>query len=242
MPVLAWYNGTMHQRVKTILDGIIKTKRIANAYLFIGAPQSGRMEAALIFAKSAAGIEKEPHPDLIIIEKEKTTLKIDQIRKLKEAVRYGRSQAEYLFAIIKDAETMTTEAANSFLKVLEEPPPRTVFILLSTSEEALLGTISSRCQKICFPENSGFKIKPEAEGLYNDILKSKDTIDLLDLSKKTELNEEMLNSLTLLYYKDKNLPGVRVIQKTSQEIKRKGNKKLTADIMMLRLGDIWNKN
>ncbi len=235
----------MHQRIKTIIEGILKTKRIANAYLFVGAPQSGKLEAALELAKSASNIAKDNHPDLVIIEKDKTTLKIDQIRKLKEAVRYGPNQASYLFAIIKNAEAMTIEAANSFLKCLEEPPQKTVFILLSNSESALPQTIRSRCQKITFPDKEQNDIHEEAKAIYQYIVKSKDSYQLLEISKKMDLNDELLNSLTLAFYQKrepKNLESVRVIQEVSQGIKRKGNKKLAADIMMLKLGDIWNKN
>lgn len=235
----------MHQRIKTIIDGILKTKKISNAYLFVGAPKSGKLEAALEFAKKATNITKENHPDLLIIEKDKTTLKIDQIRKLKEIVRYGPNQAPYLFAIIKDAETLTIEAANSFLKCLEEPPQNTIFILLSNNESAIPLTIRSRCQKIIFPDKELTDIHEEAKIIYDYIVKSKDSYQLFEISKKMDLNSELLNSLTVAFYQNKepkNLESVRVIQEVSQGIKRKGNKKLAADIMMLRLKDIWNKN
>ncbi|NQU18138.1 MAG: hypothetical protein HQ564_08755 [Candidatus Saganbacteria bacterium] len=235
----------MHPRIETIINGILKTKRIANAYLFIGPPQSGKFDAALSFAKSANNIEKETHPDLIIIEKEKTTLKIDQIRRLKDTVKYGPNQADFLFAIIKDAETMTIEAANSFLKCLEEPPPRTIFILLCTQQEALPKTIASRCQRILFPESSCFSVDETAQEIYNHIGMAKSEFEMLSLTKTFTTNEELLNSLIHLYHKaadSKSRKSIRVLQEIGQGIKRRGNKNLAADIMMIRLNDIWNKN
>lgn len=245
----------MLSRVETILNGIARTRRVAHAYLFAGPPGSGKFEAALAFAKNLNGgseascrrIKKNVHPDVIIIEKDGASLKIEQIRNLKELVRYGPSEAEYLIIIVKDADALTVEAANSFLKCLEEPPAQTVFILINEKEGSLPATIRSRCQRILFPENKDFTASDEANKFHESIMNSKSTVDLLKLSKTYEADEFLFTPLLFLFYKTnpadpRNLQSVRIIAEITNEIKRKVNKKLAMDMLLLRLGDIWNKN
>lgn len=232
----------MHQRIETILNGIVENKRIANAYLFVGAPGSGKLEAALFLAEklNSAG------PDLVVVEKDKNSLKIDQVRNLKEITLYGPSQSEYLVVVVKDAETMTAEAAGSFLKLLEEPPAGTVFILLSSSETALTQTIRSRCQKIVFPENPAPSISGEAPEFYRKVRKQ----DLADFFGG-ELNEAFLNSLALTCYNSidfhdrdfyRHIKSVKMVSEISRDLKRRAGKKMASDILLLRLSEIWNKN
>ena len=241
----------MHPRIETILNGIAKTKRIANAYLFTGPPGSGKLEAAMNFAKQNNNTEKDTGIDIVIVEKDKTSLKIDQIRQLKEITRYGPSQSPYLFVIIKDADAMTIEAANSFLKLMEEPPPNTVFILITEKEESLPSTIRSRCQKIIFPENRDFKADETSREFYNNILSLKNLSDLFKLSKSFDAEEGLLASLMFLFYQaveqanspiGKNIKSIRAIKEISEDIRRKASKRIAMDILLLRLGEIWNKN
>ncbi|OGC04237.1 hypothetical protein A2276_06520 [candidate division WOR-1 bacterium RIFOXYA12_FULL_43_27] len=232
----------MHQRIETILNGIVGSKRIANAYLFAGAPGSGKFEAALFMAQKL----NSTGPDLIIIEKDETSLKIDQIRELKELTRYGPSQSDYLVVIVKDTETMGNEAAGSFLKQLEEPPSGTVFILLSASETALPQTIKSRCQKIVFPENPVPEVGEDAKEFYRKV-REEDIAALFG----GKLNEEFLNSLVLTCYNSidyhdpdfgRHLKSIKAAQEISRDIKRRAGKKMASDILLLRLSEIWNKN
>lgn len=117
---------------------------------------------------SCKKIDSESHPDIILVEpvkgkveglrpgeKEKDKkgnreIKIDQIRILREKLALAAFEARCKVAIIDEAELINEEAANAFLKTLEEPPSNTVIILISTSPEKLPDTVRSRCISIGF--------------------------------------------------------------------------------------------
>lgn len=163
--------GQDHARL--ILQGALRSGRISHAYLFVGPAGAGRGLAARAFAQAllcAAGGDDAcgvcgpcrkamagTHPDLRIIAPGRTEtgterrgVAIDQIRDLKREAAYPPYEGKWKIFIVEDTEQMRAEAANSLLKVLEEPPARTVLILLSESTEALLPTLVSRAQLVRF--------------------------------------------------------------------------------------------
>ena len=77
-------------------------------------------------------------------------IRISQIRDICHNLSMRPYEARYRLTVVEDAQTMTTEAGNAFLKVLEEPPDRSVLILIATDASALLPTIASRCHHIRF--------------------------------------------------------------------------------------------
>lgn len=99
---------------------------------------------------SCRKVKSANHPDIHIIEPEKNSIKIEQIRKLRSNVFYKCYEGRYQVIIIDGAQYMTIEASNSLLKVLEEPPENTIFILVSSEPGKLADTIISRCQQIQF--------------------------------------------------------------------------------------------
>ncbi len=155
-----------HSEIIYKLKNIIKSGRIANAYIFAGPSEVGKEFVAINFAKainckefdddccdkclSCRRINDGNHTDVRIIHPEGTKLKIDQIRLLKKQETYKAIEGEYKVYIIVDAEKMTIESANSVLKTLEEPSDKTVFILITQTYDSLLPTIRSRCQLIRF--------------------------------------------------------------------------------------------
>jgi len=128
---------------------------------------------------------------------------VEQVREISEWIQYGPSQHPTLFVIIHNAESMTTEAANSFLKTLEEPPSNVCFLLLSHNIHLLLETIQSRCQALDVPPSS-------AEQLLGYL---RDTTDLLP----KELEEEYAHSRAVLDYfvRQKELPEHPIISLTT---------------------------
>lgn len=151
---------------KRLLQNALRTGRVSHAYLFSGPPGSGQMQVALTFAQAlfcrelkddACGkclecrkIEHGNHPDLYVIEPDGASIKIDQVRELQRLFSY-RSKAENpKVYIIRQADTMTVQAANSLLKFLEEPQVPAVGILISDNGQALLPTIQSRTQRVPF--------------------------------------------------------------------------------------------
>lgn len=134
---------------KRILSNIIETKKIPNSFLFYGKEGIGKLLMAKEFGKEINGYKEGDFiKDIYIIEDEKS-IGIDKIRRVKE-LSYINPEKDYKIIIINDAHNLTQEASNSFLKILEEPPKRTVFILITCFPERLPETIQSRCFKIHF--------------------------------------------------------------------------------------------
>lgn len=90
------------------------------------------------------------HPDIRIVEPEKTTIGIDQVRGLIAEIAYQPFEARYRVVILDPADQMRQEAHNSLLKTLEEPPSRTIIILVTTNPYVLLDTIRSRSRMLQF--------------------------------------------------------------------------------------------
>lgn len=93
------------------------------------------------------------HPDLLIIQPEEnsTAIKIEAVRALIERITQRSHQGGYKIALISPAEAMPIAATNALLKILEEPTPQTIIILISTQPKILAATLRSRCQSIFFP-------------------------------------------------------------------------------------------
>jgi len=154
------------QKAKRILQHALKSGKVSHAYLFTGPPGSGRMAMALAFAKAlfcangsgdACGeciqcrkFEHGNQPDLHVVEPDGNSIKIDQIRELQRELAYRNSGTERKIYIMKRAESMTLQAANSLLKFLEEPQASVVAILLADNGQAVLPTIRSRTQWVPF--------------------------------------------------------------------------------------------
>jgi len=245
----------MKNRAETILKGIQRTKRVANAYLFLGGDAKNKLEAALTFAralnceaedklcgaclncrKALAGV----HPDIIIVEKDKASFKIDQVRNLKELVRYGPAEGSHKIIIINDADTMTNDAANSFLKSLEEPPPYVTFILIGNREEGMLPTIISRCQKILFRESEILPPPDEIRSAFNALKdRPNDFIGNSNLLSEFENTEALLSQLFTLFALGQMAPPARSVFSALKNVKRSGNKKLALDWLCYKL---WKTN
>lgn len=149
-----------------LLQQELKQKRIAHAYLFCGPEGSGKKRAALAFARTILcqqqGIQPCEscrtclqtaalnYPDLSFLSPEGESLKIEQVRHWQQEQAYQPYWGKWKVSIIESAEKMTSAAANSILKIVEEPGPGTVFILLAEGVEWVLPTIVSRCQVISF--------------------------------------------------------------------------------------------
>ena len=152
--------------VQTLRNAILRG-RVAHAYLFCGPRGTGKTTTARLLAKAVncldSDFDKRPcnacaacnainsgsTTDVIEIDAA-SNRGIDDIRDLRERVKYAPTQLHTKFYIIDEAHQITGAAANAFLKTLEEPPPHTKFILATTDPEELLPTIVSRCQRFDF--------------------------------------------------------------------------------------------
>ncbi|MBE3574364.1 MAG: DNA polymerase III subunit delta' [Firmicutes bacterium] len=147
------------------LRGAIRQARWIHAYLFLGPEGTGKKTLALAFAKalncldqqafqagqacgmcrSCQKIEHGNHPDVHLFQPQGTALRIDQAREIRRLAELKPYEGRYKVFILDQAERLTAEAANSLLKLLEEPPDRCAFILLASDLGAMLPTVVSRC-------------------------------------------------------------------------------------------------
>jgi len=154
------------EHVTRTLANAIESNRVAHAYIFSGVRGVGKTTAARILAKAlncAKGPTAEPDNNcdscleisngtsLDVLEIDAASNRgIDQIRELREMVRYAPAASRYKIVILDEAHQLTDEASNALLKTLEEPPERVVFILATTRAEDLVETIKSRAQLFQF--------------------------------------------------------------------------------------------
>jgi DNA polymerase-3 subunit delta' len=147
-----------------LLDHSLKEHAVAHAYLLVGPPHIGKRTLALDLAcalncndpeppcgecRSCHRIAKGKHADVITLDLHAgTEIGIDDIRSLQHLAHLPPYEGSRKVLIIEDAECMSTEAANSLLKILEEPPPHLVWLLLAAEEARLLPTVVSRCQRL----------------------------------------------------------------------------------------------
>lgn len=118
-------------------------------------------------------------------EKQKTSIGIEDIRTLQETMLLKPMRGEKKAVIIHDAQLLTTEAQNALLKTLEEPPTHTIIILESTTKEALLLTVLSRCKVIEL--QSAIAVSDEEKKYYAAVIKNLQTNDI---GYKLKLAEE----------------------------------------------------
>lgn len=155
------------EHIVNTLRNAIALDRIAHAYLFCGPRGTGKTSTARILAKAVNCEHPDPNErpcnecasclaitsgattDVIEIDAA-SNRGIDDIRDLRERVKYAPTQLKTKFYIIDEAHQITGAAANAFLKTLEEPPAHTKFVLATTDPEDLLQTIVSRCQRFDF--------------------------------------------------------------------------------------------
>ena len=152
--------------VAQTLKNAILHNRVAHAYLFAGARGVGKTSTARILAK-ALNCQNGPTTDpcnlcdtcqeitagnsIDVLEIDAASNRgIDEIRELRENVKYAAAKDRYKVFIIDEVHMLTTEAFNALLKTLEEPPPQVVFVLATTELHKVPSTILSRCQHFNF--------------------------------------------------------------------------------------------
>jgi DNA polymerase-3 subunit gamma/tau len=167
------------QHVTRTIANAIESNRVAHAYIFSGVRGVGKTTAARVLAKAlncAKGATAEPDntcdscreisagTSLDVLEIDAASNRgIDQIRELREMVRYAPASSRYKVVILDEAHQLTDEASNALLKTLEEPPERVVFILATTRAEDLAETIKSRAQLFQFRSLTFQEIAGEIE-------------------------------------------------------------------------------
>lgn len=161
------FNDVVSQdHVKQTIANAIEQDRIGHGYIFSGPRGTGKTTMARILAmclNCTDGPSIDPDPDdsvckeiaagsaIDVVEIDAASnRRIDDIRELRESVRYRPARDRYKIFIIDEAHQITTDAFNALLKTLEEPPEWAVFVLCTTEPQAIPATIHSRCQSFQF--------------------------------------------------------------------------------------------
>ena len=172
-----------HEKIINNFKNAIINEQIAHSYIFEGPKAIGKKAMAIAFGKTllceneqteACGIcssciqfEHKSQPDFKILDNLENTIKKSEIQELQKDIKIKPFRGDKKIYIICEAEKMTTEAQNSFLKTLEEPPDFATIILTTENKDKLLPTIVSRCQLVTFNYGSISKIEDMLRTKFN---------------------------------------------------------------------------
>lgn len=182
--------------VRTLRNAIARG-RIAHAYLFVGPRGTGKTSTARIFAKAlnctdGPNADFDPNDPVVKSIADGTSMdvieidgasnnSVDQIRDLRDDVRYAPAQGKFKVYIIDEVHMLSNQAFNALLKTLEEPPPHVKFIFATTDVQKVLPTILSRCQR--------FDLKP----IPNELIVSR--LKKIAAEEKVEATDEALQCI-----------------------------------------------
>ncbi len=218
-----------------ILQKIADRGRVASSYLLCGLQAQELKTQALLFAKrlnclkgtlcesciSCKKIDRSLHPDVKLIESQGETIKIETLRELQRELHLKPYEGQWKVVIIDGAEHLNPSSGNSMLKILEEPPRQTVFLLLTPHLEHLLSTIISRCHIIRIPHARQADLA-ELEWSSDLLTLPREPEQLFELAKKIAQDDttfdQSLETLTvwyhdLLYFKQGLTPEHSPLQK-----------------------------
>jgi len=208
------------KEILNYFDILEKRNSLGSSYLFIGEDidvvydvvKMIGCEESTSFCDSCwdcRKINEGNHPDLFIAQPESLTLKIEVVRQAMQFLSLKSFKLKKKFVIIKDAHLLNQEAANAFLKTLEEPPKNSFIGVCSSKLEGLLPTIVSRCRKIFLPSKDKnidiYKNSKTANFLQGKYVEFKDRKEFANFI----WNFALLLHKSLIFkagFKNKNLP------------------------------------
>ncbi len=200
--------------IKEQLVKSLNNNQISHSYLFIGIEGIGKKLIATEFAKailclndkkycnnckSCIEFDSDNNPDFLYIEPDGNSIKIDQIREMQKKLQEKPIISKNKVYIINNADKMTTEAQNSLLKTLEEPPEFVTIILIGSNENMFLTTIKSRCMILHFnkiDDNQMKKYLKENQGL-NEVTQNMLELFQGSIGKAIELKDKQNEYLEL---------------------------------------------
>ncbi|WP_423188593.1 DNA polymerase III subunit delta' [Alkalibacterium sp. f15] len=258
-------NKVKQPSIQRLFIQLIEKNMLQHAYLFDGKTGTGKKETALWIAQSlfcqnfsqgpcgechtCLRIASHQHPDVIELKPDGLSIKINQVRELKQEFTKSGVEGRKKLVMIEDVEKMTTQAANSLLKFLEEPDGDILVILMTSAKHLLLPTILSRVQLIQFPQLSREKrlMALEEAGLSKEraaVLSqlTSDTEQAMELSGNenlTTLIESVWKWYVTISKKD-DQAFIFVHTEIMPLVKEKAEYQLVLDLFLVILQDILN--
>src|SRR5260370_36901831 len=177
-----------HRRLTDLFARSIERSALPPASIFAGPSGVGKRATAIAVAQAlnclhvhdgdACGtctvctrIARGAHPDvMIVVPGDSGSIKIEQIRDVNDRVGYRPFEGRRRAVIVDEADAMVPQAQNALLKTLEEPPPSSVFILVTARPDALLPTVRSRCIRLWFAESGSREIDANACAVAERVL------------------------------------------------------------------------
>lgn len=187
--------------ISALFTKLIENNKLQHAYIFEGVAGAGKYEMAIWIAQGlhcqtptddgrpcltcnqCLRIAQEEHPDVTTVEPDGLSIKVDQVRAIKEEFAKSGMESRRKILIVKEMDKMTTSAANSLLKFIEEPAGEITIMLLTTESQQLLPTIVSRSQMIHFPVR---EINDRIEDMVDREVPKHDATLLAYLTQDTE--------------------------------------------------------
>ena len=225
-----WGDMLGQEHVTSTLKNAIKNDRLAHAYLFTGPRGVGKTTAARILAKSlncAKGISVVPcnqcsnckeisdgvNTDVYEIDGA-SNRGINEIRSLREKIKYMPSGARYKIYIIDEVHMLTKEAFNALLKTLEEPPEHVIFIFATTEPHKVPSTIISRCQRFDFRRISTNEIMKSLQNICKEenINIDDEAIQLIAMKSDGSLRDSQSILDQMISYTEGTITGEEVIK------------------------------
>jgi DNA polymerase-3 subunit delta' len=154
-----------HDRVLELLRRTAEEGKPSHAYLFSGPEGIGKKSAAIEFAcllncpdggghddacRVCRRIREGIHPDVMVERPERSSIRVDRIRRIQEYFQFPPIEAPFKIIILDDAHVMNRQAQNALLKTLEEPPPGRMLVLVTAKPALLQATVVSRCRPVRF--------------------------------------------------------------------------------------------
>lgn len=227
---LVWKDVLGQEHVTSTLKNAIKNERLAHAYLFTGPRGVGKTTAARILAKSLncdKGITTTPcnqcsscreiadsiNTDVYEIDGA-SNRGINEIRSLREKIKYAPSGGRYKIYIIDEVHMLTKEAFNALLKTLEEPPEHVVFIFATTEPHKVPSTIISRCQRFDFRRISTQEIIKSLRNIckQENIKIDDEAIQIISMKADGSLRDSQSILDQMISYTEGTITGEEVIK------------------------------
>lgn len=256
---MMWSEILGHETQIARLKKDLEENRLPHALLFCGIEGIGKKKIALALAQAINNTTKVFHPDCVLIEPAGKTIRIEVLRELKQKAYLHPLEGKAKVFIIDDADKMTTAGANALLKILEEPPQETYFILVTSRPSFILTTIRSRCRMVSFsplvkeklPKNpQEEESKKEALAGWNQLGPSPAPSQIFKLGEAWSDEEEKLpaiiQSLGEIFYEKINQTEEPArlkmltdrwlaIQKAKNKLETYANKRLLVESLLFRL-------